>query len=81
MTVTARRFRNPFNDYEENVGKPWLWCLLLGPIYFAAKGIWGHAVISALMAFVTVFISWFINPFFANLIVRKHYLRNGWVPA
>jgi hypothetical protein len=58
--------------------------LLLGPIYFAAKGIWGHAAISLLLAVLTssfFLISWFIYPFFANAIVEKHYLRNGWVPA
>ena len=82
----ARRFRNPSNGYEENVGRAWLWCLLFGPVYFAAKGIWGHAAISLLLAILTsyvfgFFISWFIYPFFANAIVRKHYLRNGWVPA
>jgi hypothetical protein len=44
-------------------------------------GIWSHAAISLLLAIVTSLISWFIYPFFANAIVRKHYLRNGWVPA
>jgi hypothetical protein len=75
------RFHNPSNGYEENVGQAWLWCLLLGPTYFAAKGVRSHAAISLLLAIVTAFISWFIYPFFANAIVRKHYLRNGWVPA
>src|SRR5690349_7130969 len=68
------RFRNPSNGYEEKVGEAWLWSLLLGPIYFAAKGIWFHAVLSLLLAIVTSGISWFIYPFFANWIVRKHYL-------
>jgi len=72
-------FRNPSNGYEENVGQPWLWCLLLGPIYFASKGIWFHAATALLLAIVTGGVSWFIYPFFANWSVRKHYLRNGWV--
>ena len=46
----ANRFRNPSNGYEENVGQAWLWCLLLGPIYFAAKGVWFHAAASLLLA-------------------------------
>ena len=49
----ASRFRNPSNGYEENVGQTWLWCLLLGPIYFAAKGIWIHAATSLLLAIGT----------------------------
>jgi hypothetical protein len=76
----VRRFRNPSNGYEEKVGEAWLWCLLLGPVYFAAKGIWFHAAASLLLAIGTGGISWFIYPFFANWSVRKHYLRNGWVP-
>jgi hypothetical protein len=43
----ANRFRNPSNGYQENVGQAWLWCLLLGPIYFAAKGIWPRSHIAA----------------------------------
>ena len=76
----VRRFRNPSNGYEEKVGEAWLWCLLLGPVYFAAKGIWFHAATSLLLAIATGGISWFIYPFFANWSVRKHYLRSGWVP-
>jgi hypothetical protein len=76
----ANRFRNPANGYEENVGLAWLWCLLLGPIYFAAKGIWFHALISLLLAILTL-VSWLIYPFFANTIVRRNYLRRGWLPV
>jgi hypothetical protein len=77
----ANRFRNPVNGYEEKTGLAWLWCLLLGPIYLAAKGIWFHALLWLLLLFPTFGISWFIYPFFANSIVRKNYLRNGWVPV
>jgi hypothetical protein len=78
----ANRFRNPSNGYEENVGAAWLWCLLLGPIYFVFKGIWSHAALSLLLVIATAYVfpfPWFIYPFFANGIVRKHYLRDGWV--
>ena len=83
MSASQRvsRFLNPSNGYEENVGQAWLWCLLFGPIYFAAKNIWLHAATSLLLAIGTGGISLFIYPFFANAIVRKHYLRNGWVPV
>ena len=76
----ASRFRNPSNGYEENVGEAWLWCLLLGPVCFAAKGIWLHAATSLLLAIGTGGVSWFIYPFFANWTVRKHFLRMGWLP-
>jgi hypothetical protein len=40
------------------VRHPGLWCLLFGCIYFAVRGVWTHAVASALLAIVTVGISW-----------------------
>jgi hypothetical protein len=75
------RFRNPANGYEEDVGSPWLWCLLFGPIYFAAKGVLTHALASLVLAVISHGISWILYPFFARRIVEKHYLRNGWVPV
>ena len=46
------RFGNPANGYEEAVGTPWIWCLLFGCVYFAAKGIWTHAVAALLLGAV-----------------------------
>lgn len=77
----VNRFRNPANGYEENVGLSWLWCLLLGPIYFGAKGMWFHVLLWLLLFFLTAGISCLIYPFFAKAAVRKHYLHNGWVPV
>jgi hypothetical protein len=57
---------------------PFLWCLLFGPIYFAAKGVWLHAVIALLAALATMGLSWLIYPFFAKGIVYKAYARRGW---
>ena len=57
---------------------PELWCLLFGCIYFAAKGIWTHAVAAFLLAIFTLGLSWLIYPLFARQIVRTHYLRRGW---
>ena len=37
--LNIQRFRNPANGYEEEVGTPWIWCLLFGCIYFAVRGI------------------------------------------
>jgi hypothetical protein len=76
-----RAFRNPSNGYEEEVGTAWVGCLFLGCIYFAARGIWTHAVAAALLAIFTGGVSWVIYPFFARQIVETHYLRRGWLPV
>jgi hypothetical protein len=75
----AMKFQNPANGYVEETKDAWLWCLLFGCIYFAVKGIWTHAIAAAVLAILTVGLSWLIYPFFANDIVRTHYLRKGWV--
>ena len=71
-------FRNPVNGYIEKVDHPGLWCLLFGCFYFAAKGVWLHAVMAAILAFMTVGISWLVYPFFASKIIETYYLRLGW---
>ena len=60
---------------------PFLWCLLFGPIYFAAKGVWLHAVIALIAALATSGLSWLIYPFFAKGIVCRAYARRGWQPV
>jgi PEGA domain len=72
-------FRNPTNNYAEEVSIPGLWTFLFGTFYFIAKGIWTHALLSALLALCTFGISWLIYPFFASGIVRAHYGKKGWV--
>jgi Flp pilus assembly protein TadB len=54
------RFRNPANGYEEDVTLAWLWCLLFGCLYFAIKGVWAHALISAVIALFTLGLSWLV---------------------
>ena len=73
------RFRNPANGYEEDVGTPWVWCLLFGCIYFTVRGIWTHAVAALLLAGITAGVSWLVYPFFVRLAVEWHYLRKGWL--
>lgn len=73
-------FRNPQNGYEEPIGRPWLWTLLFGFVYFAVKGIWTHALASAGLAVATAGLSWFLYPFFARKAVERHYLKLGWDP-
>lgn len=74
-------FRNPSNGYTESMNPlaVGVWALLFGCLYFAAKGIWFHAVIGLILALITYGASWLIYPFFAPGIVRTHYLRKGWV--
>ena len=74
------KFKNPSNDYvEEAPSLAWLWALLFGPLYFAIKGVWPHALGSLVLAIVTFGISHFIYFFFANSIIRKSYLKKGWI--
>lgn len=75
------RFKNPANNYVEELTAPWLWTLLFGPLYFASRGVWSHALISLVLALLTAGVSWLIYPFFASVLVQRHYLRSGWVPV
>jgi uncharacterized membrane protein len=74
-------FQNPANLYVERVSLPGLWSFLFGPLYFAAKGVWTHAIVSVLLALATFGLSWLIYPFFAAQIMETHYLRRGWIPV
>lgn len=71
-------FRHPKTHQVIDITQSPSWVLLLGFFYFAAKGIWTHAVISALLAIGTAGISWLVYPFFAKKIVRNHLLITGW---
>ncbi|MBB1127249.1 hypothetical protein [Thiospirillum jenense] len=74
------KFRNPSNGYTEKVSSvAWLWVLLFGTIYFIIKGVWTHALVSFIFALLTAGISWLIYPFFASSIMRRHYLKKGWI--
>ena len=73
-------FQNPANGYIERVNLPFLWTLLFGPIYFAVRGVWTHAVVSFFLAMLTAGLSWLVYPFFAKGILETNYLRKGWVP-
>lgn len=73
------RFQNPQNEYVETANYAFLWCLLFGCLYFAVKGIWGHAVVALVLAIGTAGFSWLVYPFFAKSIVANSYLRRGWV--
>jgi hypothetical protein len=73
------QFKNSSNGYVETASVPWLWTLLFGAFYFAVKGIWTHCIVSLIIGILTCGLSWLVYPFFANSIVRNHYLKNGWI--
>jgi len=73
-------FRNPANGYVEHVG--WMnvvGTLLLGPIYLAVKGLWGHALAALVLAPCTCCVSVLVYPLVAPFAFRAYYLRKGWV--
>ena len=74
----AVKFRHERNGQTLELSRPWLWTLLFGPSYFAAKGVWHHVALGALLGFATCGWSWFVYPFFASAIMRAHLLRRGW---
>lgn len=74
-------FINPQNHHQEDVGIAWLWALLFGPIYFAYKRCYGHALISLVLASISMGLSSVIYAFFAHNIVRNNYLTKGWIEA
>lgn len=74
------KFKNKNNGYiEETSSLTFLWVLLFGVFYFLYKRIWSHALISFGLAVISSGVSWFIYPFFGREIVRKNFLRSGWV--
>ena len=73
------RFQRPGNGHIETIKNAWLWTLLFGVFYFAFRGIWTHAVVGFGLALLTGGFSWLLYPFFAERIVRAHYLHQGWV--
>ena len=75
------KFKNKTNGYIENVSTPfsWLWVLLFGPIYWVVKGVWRHAILHFFLFLISLGILHLIYPFFTYSILRKHYLKNGWI--
>jgi hypothetical protein len=74
------RFENPSNGYIEDSASPlsWLWVILIGPIYWAARGVWTHAVVHFVLALLTFGVAHFIYPFFTYPILESHYRKKGW---
>lgn len=88
----ASYFRNPANSYVEKATSSWtwLWALLFGPFFFIYKGAWAVSFVYFLcllfltggQAGIIVAIAlWIIFAAVATPVVRKVYLRRGWVDA
>ena len=73
------KFMNPTNEYTEEVHNCFILSLIFGSLYFLNQRVWGVAVLSVICALFTGGLSWIVFPFFAKEIVRKTYLRNGWL--
>ena len=76
----ATLFENPRTSTETSIKNAATLTFFFGFFYFAVKGVWTHAVVGAVLAFITVGISWFIYPAFAQGILRRHLLETGWIP-
>jgi hypothetical protein len=72
-------FHNPANGHVEECRHAFWWTLLFGPFYLGHKGAWGWLVMGVLLGVGTVGVSWLILPLFAETILRKQYLRKGWI--
>ena len=83
-------FKNKYG-FMEQPSAPWLWTLIFGPIYFAFKGVWSHAIampiVYLILGTLTGWseVSLIVNGVpslvwvcFAHVIIRDHYLAKGW---
>lgn len=61
---------------EVKVGYSWT-VAFFGPIVYAMRGLWGWAVISLILAFITWGLSNFVLGFFANKQTARHLAENG----
>ncbi|WP_428569018.1 MAG: hypothetical protein ACP59X_10410 [Solidesulfovibrio sp. DCME] len=78
---TASAFQEPETGRLVRINLAWLWTLLFGCFYFAAKGARGLAWASFFATVFTAGLAWFIYPFFAARLLRRHYLLAGWLPV
>ena len=75
----ALLFADPRSGQTVSLENAAAWTLLFGPLYFAKREIWTHALLSSVLAIATAGFSWLAYPFFARSIVRKDLLAQGWI--
>lgn len=67
------------NGVRRNVKVGFSWTVLFfGPLAFMARGMWGMVAISWIAAMLTLGISVFIIPFYANKWYGRWLAENGW---
>lgn len=73
------RLKHPQSGYVEKIraGRTVLMSLLFGPLYFAMRGVWGHALVGLCLSWMIL--PWLVYAFLAPSIIRRHYQRQGWV--
>jgi hypothetical protein len=75
------RFKNPMNGYTESVNyiTSMLMAAIFGPIYFMCVGAWGVAIVSFLLACMTLGISHIFVTICAPWLVINMYEKKGWI--
>lgn len=80
MSKQIGKLYHPTNKEPSDIFEGFNWpCLFVGPLWFAVKGMWMWTVGSVLLASFTCGLSWFIFPFFANRMYKKHLRSSGWL--
>ena len=71
---------HPTNGYAITIYKGFNWpVLFVGGIWYIAKGMYGWAIGSIILAVVTFGISWIVFPFVANYQYKDFLLQQGYL--
>jgi hypothetical protein len=80
------KFKNPADGSEAVIpATARLWAILFGPVYFAAKGLWGVALIETVLSLAMltdvrlVAVLWIGIGLSADYYLARRYRRRGWV--
>ena len=78
--IPVTEFANPYNGYVEKSfsSTSWLWVLLIGPLYWVARGVWRHALLHFVLIGMSFGLASLIYPFFTYRILDLHYRKSGW---
>jgi hypothetical protein len=80
MSTRIGSLYHPANQEPVDIYKGFSWpCLFLGPIWFIAKGLWLWAILSAILAVITMGFSQLVFPFFANGLFVKKMRKQGYL--
>jgi len=86
----AAVYEDPATGWREGVPQlAWLWLLLFGGFYLAARSVWRPAIIMFVigfgcallflpLAFLVMPILWIVAAAQAQSLFRNHYMRLGW---